>query len=274
MALSATFMIAVTANAAEAPKVVFNTELLTEETAPDYGADIVDGYDAYLVEVCITGVDMARSSANVDGRIMSPFLLSFSTDMSKIDGGTSFVAEEDVKNGASLAAGTTGFNIEYTGNPSRSTGFPKRNSSVAAADVTPYAQAIIYVTAGESATLTVTKLSATFSTYNAGTVDPSLTKTYDIADGSMGCDVKTLTLGEVKEETKTVGFSTVLDYVAGKTGVRFAVTTDDAAVTTKTKTFDVPFNTTVESKVTGCTIGLNVNEVPADVTLTATAELY
>lgn len=274
MALSASFMFAVAANAAEAPKVVFNTELLTTETAENYGAEIIDDYDAYLLQVCITGVDMTRSNANVDGRIMSPFQLSFSADMSKIDGGTSFVEEDDAKHGATFSPGTTGFNIADSSSVSRNSGFPKRNTSVAAADVTPYAQAIIYVKAGESVTLTVNKLNATFSTYNSGTVDPSLNKTYDIADGSMACDVKTITLGEPVVETKTVGFATTVDYVAGKTGVEFAITTDDAEVIAKTKTVRVPFGTVIESKTTDVKMGVNVNNVPETVGLTATAALY
>ena len=84
----------------------------------------------------------------------------------------------------------------------------------------------------------------------------------------------TVAADEPVVETKTVGFATTVANVEGKTGVRFTITTNDANVTAKTKTYDVPFTTAVESKGTNCVIGLNVTAVPSGVTLTSAAALY
>ena len=81
----------------------------------------------------------------------------------------------------------------------------------------------------------------------------------------------TITVGSAG---KTVGFASTVDYVSGKTGVEFAITTNDSAVTTKTKTVKVPFGTVIESKTTGIKMGVNVTGVPSTVSLTATAALY
>lgn len=91
-----------------------------------------------------------------------------------------------------------------------------------------------------------------------------------VAFASEGCTVTVQ--GEEEVKTTKAGFLATMKNVAGKTGIKFAVTSSNADHGTAYK--EVPFTTAVESNDTEVQVGLNVTEIPEGITLTTKAFAY
>ena len=126
---------------------------------------------------------------------------------------------------------------------------------------------------GAIATMTYTVAeNATAGTYPI-TVTSDAGNTMNLDWDEFDFGTATINITVAADETKTVGFAASFKRTADMTGVRFTVKTSATNVASQTVTKDVAFGSTfVEAGEVK--LGLQVNKVPKDVTLTATAEAY
>lgn len=277
MALGMSLMLTAIVSAAEAPEIRIATEAIPAEQIGEYGE--VPGYDAYLLNVYFSGVDLNRTNSNtVSGRLMAAFELTFKSPGSQdvIDWENSYMWESDA--GAEIVKGTDAFQIK-SGEPSRAASFPAKNVTITADEEVLFASALVYIPTGTTLDFNVYELSMVFSTYSAGSIsDSSLTKVYDIAnpESTVVCTERNFTFGSKGSTPATTdsyfAANVVLkDMPKAADTLVYLLKTNEAGKEDKTGRVELPLGTVIEGAAgTVIKTALKITDIPADVTVTCT----
>lgn len=178
IALVSTLMLVSVASANEVPNFSFNVVPLTEDTIVEIGngcAEMQEGYDAYALEISMSGVALDRPANALTGKMLNTTEFLFDVEgFEYIDTENSgilwYESYNYVEPNADKFTDTDKTYKIGLPAPSAAKSYPARKQTVAATDSNVLVTSVIYVRTGQSVSFSISKLSGGLTELNAGEI--------------------------------------------------------------------------------------------------------